>query len=78
MSASIEMSLGISCILNDAVCFRDLEMSIFAGAIQISIIISLIKHPFIGICIGGFAGFIIYRIGNEPCVRARNNKQLYK
>lgn len=58
MSASILMTLGMSCILDGAVCFRDLAMSIFAGAIQISIIISLIKHPFVGICIGGFAGLI--------------------
>lgn len=58
LSASILMSIAMSCIIYGAVWLKDLVLSIFSGVIQISIIIKLIVHPFVAIAIGGFAGLV--------------------
>lgn len=58
LSASSITALGISCLINGKIWLKDLMLSTLSGLIQISFIISFIKHPFVGIIIGAYSALV--------------------
>lgn len=57
-SASIISSVAISCIFKGVVTFHHINMSIISGAIQISIIATFIKTPYVAMLAGVLGGIL--------------------
>lgn len=57
-SGSIVSSIAISCILDGVITLHNVNMSVIAGALQISIIGGFIKTPYVSILVGAFAGIV--------------------
>lgn len=51
-------SIAISCILDGVITLHNVNMSVIAGALQISIIGGFIKTPYVSLLIGAFAGIV--------------------
>lgn len=51
-------SIAISCILDGVITLHNVNMSVIAGALQISIIGGFIKTPYVALLVGAFAGIV--------------------
>lgn len=55
-SGSIVTSAAVSCILAGIVTFKNINMTIISGVIQISIIGTFVTNPSVALLVGAFAG----------------------